>query len=624
MGPFNASGQPLDITNNNAVLDTTTPEGKTKYKNARIDNGDIFGGGKGIAGDRYMMAFCGNVGSSTVTIAYPEDNAATPENYKTASGTSYLYDCITGSVYGGAENGHVMGNASLTLTRGLVGHAIYGGGKGKGTFHKRLLKLGKTKGSTNPDDYHTVGIYSITAGKVYGNTSVTMSGGYVVRNVYGGGNMGSVGKGNYAAGSDDYYPAGYGETLNGASAAADKTLWDGGNANSLAFLNSGKATVAVTGGHVGYIKAGDPDDSMKDGLPYGNVFGGCRGESAPNIQESPRYLYSPEFFSGYVNETDVTIGGGYYRCKTAYTDAGSTAHTVGEVIPAADYESSFTGDADKWEKVGPTILGSVYGGGQDGHVRRDAKVTVNSGVIGVAYNNDNRTALGTSAKPLNEELDSPHWLHRGNVYGAGSGIGNYVYDFNANGRITTSIGGDEEDEAQIEEWNYVNPLTGKTTPMKEKDYSSSAGSVSRFTKVEINGGTSYRNVYGGGSVGSVGPPTIPPTRPDLAERPGFPVDNHGVGWQSLNEVIIRATVGSPTNYNEVYGGEVYGGSRGMARLDGNQFATSVWTLVNIFDGANIKGNVFGGGDAGLVKKDTEVRIGYAEEPAVTPTPGPNP
>ena len=620
MGPFNASGQPLDITNNNAVLDTTTPEGKTKYKNARIDNGDIFGGGKGIAGDRYMMAFCGNVGSSTVTIAYPEDNAATPENYKTASGTSYLYDCITGSVYGGAENGHVMGNASLTLTRGLVGHAIYGGGKGKGTFQKRLLKIGKTEGSTNPDDYHTVGIYSITAGKVYGNTSVTMSGGYVVRNVYGGGNMGSVGKGNYAAGSDDYYPAGYGETLNGASAAADKTLWDGGNANSLAFLNSGKATVAVTGGQVGYIKDGDPDDSMKDGLPYGNVFGGCRGESAPNIQESPRYLYSPEFFSGYVNETEVTIGDGKYRCTTAYGE-GDGAHTVGELISGDAFKALSPADAANWTLYGPTILSSVYGGGQDGHVRRDATVTINSGEIGMAYGAE---ALKAKNGSYITDLDNPHWLHRGNVYGAGSGIGKYVYDFNANGRITTSIGGDEEDEAQIEEWNYVNPLTGKTTPMKEKDYSSSAGSVSRLTKVEIKGGTIYRNVYGGGSVGSVGPPTIPPTRPDLAERPGFPVDNHGVGWQSLNEVIIRATVGSPTNYNEVYGGEVYGGSRGMARLDGNQFATSVWTLVNIFDGANIKGNVFGGGDAGLVKKDTEVRIGYAEEPAVTPTPDPSP
>jgi len=616
MGPFNASGQPLDITDDYAVLDKNTEPGKTKYKNARIDNGDIFGGGKGVAGDRYKMAFSGNVGSSTVTIAYPEDNAATPENYKTASGTSYLYDCITGSVYGGAENGHVMGNASLTLTRGLVGHAIYGGGKGKGTFQKELLKIGKTEGSTNPDDYHTVGIYSITAGKVYGNTSVTMSGGYVVRNVYGGGNMGSVGKGNYAAGSDDYYPAGYGETLNGASADADKTLWDGGNANSLAFMNSGKATVTVTGGQVGYIKAGDPDDSMKDGLPYGNVFGGCRGESAPNIQESPRYHYSPEFFSGYVNETDVTIGDGKYRCTTAYGE-GDGAHTVGELISGDAFKALSPADAANWTLYGPTILGSVYGGGQDGHVRRDATVTINSGEIGMAYGAE---ALKAKNGSYITDLDSPHWLHRGNVYGAGSGIGKYKYDFNADGRYTLAVGDNEEDETKIQTWDYINPLrpTAPATTMKEIDYSTSAGSVSRFTKVEINGGTIYRNVYGGGSVGSVGPPTIPPTRQDLAEKPGFPVDNHGVGWQSLNEVIIRATVGSPTNYNEVYGGEVYGGSRGMARLDGNQFATSVWTLVNIFDGANIKGNVFGGGDAGLVKKDTEVRIGYAEEPAVTP------
>ena len=47
-------------------------------------------------------------------------------------------------------------------------------------------------------------IYSLIAGKVLGNTYVTMNGGYVGRNVYGGGNMASVGKGNYAGGTDDY------------------------------------------------------------------------------------------------------------------------------------------------------------------------------------------------------------------------------------------------------------------------------------------------------------------------------------------------------------------------------------------------------------------------------------
>ena len=50
-----------------------------------------------------------------------------------------------------------------------------------------------------------------------------------------------------------------------------------------------------------------------------------------------------------------------------------------------------------WEiaPTGPKILSSVYGGGQDGHVRRDTKVTVNSGEIGLPYNSTNQTLLQT-------------------------------------------------------------------------------------------------------------------------------------------------------------------------------------------------------------------------------------
>jgi hypothetical protein len=35
--------------------------------------------------------------------------------------------------------------------------------------------------------------------------------------------------------------------------------------------------------------------------------------------------------------------------------------------------------------------------------------------------------------------------------------------------------------------------------------------------------------------------------------------------------------------------------------------------VNIFDKATIMGNVYGGGDNGIVKKDSEVRIGDVKQ-----------
>ena len=525
-----------------------------------LDGGDVYGSARGEAGDRYATAHMAYVNETEVNINYPETAEMTSEE---DIQNDFTVQCITGSVHGSGENGFVYGDTRVTLNKGLIGHSLYGAGKGKGTYKQRLLKIGvdPDKDPKDEDDYYDADIYSLIAGRVMGNTYVTMNGGHVGRNVYGGGNMGSVGKGNYACGSDDYYPAGYGETLNGSATDAAKTLWDSGNENSIAFLNSGKTTVQVLGGIVGYEN--DPTKT-KNNLPYGNVFGGSAGEAAPNVpaSASPRYLYCPAFFSGYVNETDVTIG------------------TSGQVT---DENAGKPGYA-------PKILCSVYGGGQDGHVRRDTKVTVYSGEIGMPYTTENQALLNT------DNLDDPMWMHRGNIYGGGSGISEYKFHFNY-------TDDDYDDTVVIDGREY-----------KETDYSTSAGSVTRFTDVNVMGGIIHRNVYGGGSMGSVGAPTLPPSRADLPDKKGDTTPGHGVGWQSQNTVNIGGgttvvTIGTPTGYNKTYGGEVYGACRGMSILDPNQYANSVWTKVNIFDKSTIRGNVYGGGDSGIVKKDSEVKIG---------------
>lgn len=502
------------------------------------DNGDVYGAGKGIAGDYNDYVFCANVRTTDVTINVNSDGV-TPKNFEEGG------NCIAGAVYGGGENGHVMEDTKLTITNGLIGHSIYGGGSGKGTFSRKLLKIGKTVGSTNEDDYYTRDIYSITAGKVFGNTEVNVEGGHIVRNVYGGGNMGSVGKGNYAGGADDYSTTGYGEKLSG-------NLWDGGSEFSQAFLNSGKCIVNITGGTIGYIDESDPSSSMYPwnstaSLPYGNVFGGCRGESAPNITETPRYLYSPEFFVGYANETKVTIEGD------------------------------------------TKILGSVYGGGMDGHLRRDAHVIINGGEIGLPYNSENQGKVKTT------DPNNIQWLARGNVYGAGSGIGKYKYDFDYDGKYTSTV-------------NYNDRQT------KEEDYSTSAGSVTRFTKVEVQNGIIHRNVYGGGSLASVGAPKIGQKYDEY--RKGDTTEGHGQGKQTLNEVIISGghigdADANASSYDandiHVYGGMVYGGSRGDISL-GNRFSTALYTSMSITGDADIKGDVYGGGEAGTVKGDVDVEM----------------
>ena len=531
----------------------------------QLEGGDVYGSSRGVAGDRYDMANLALTNETEVNINYTSPYVLGDNDTEETFQNDFTKQCITGAVHGSGENGYVYGDTHVTLNKGLIGHSLYGAGKGKGTYTKALNKIG---GSGTYD----AKIYSLIAGKVMGNTYVTMYGGHVGRNVYGGGNMGSVGKGNYAGGADDYYPAGYGETITGnlwTSAFDPEEAISESNKpdDAYYFLSSGKTTVKVLGGIVGYINKANPTASTKGLLPYGNVFGGSAGEAAPNVANDPRYEYSPAFFSGYVNETDVTIG------------------TSGQ---ATDENAGTAGYA-------PRILGSVYGGGQDGHVRRDTKVTVYSGEIGVPYTSENQGVLGSN-------LDDPQWMHRGNIYGGGSGITEYSADIDK---------------------MYATGYTGDK--ISASGFSESSGSVTRFTDVNILGGIIHRNVYGGGSMGSVGAPKIDqsyePYKPGQANIPDKPVN--GPGRQSMNTVTIGGgtnvvTIGTPFNstrgwtYNKTYGGEVYGACRGMSSLDPEKFANSVWTFVHIKDKATIMGNVYGGGDSGIVKKDSEVKIGDPE------------
>ena len=581
--PYDDSGVSTAIGGTTNVTITGGRIGSSTTSTPGVDNGNIYGGGKGKAGATSDFEFCGNAKNTYVTINY---TAGVPADTEASDA-----QLILGSVFGGAEDGHVIEDTHVSMQSGLVTHSLFAGGRGQGTYSGTLRKLAG-------EGTYTTDVRSITAGKVYGNTYLEMTGGAVWHNVFGGGFMASVGKGNYAGGADDYATIGYGETI-------ESNLWAHSNnfnpnmpisntnvPETMAdyFLSSGKAYLTITGGTVGQL-----DNTLWDGLPSGSVFGSSRGIAAPNITDYDKITpeYCPDFFAGYVNETFMTIGGDY-KCIKACVDKNGTVHVPGRTLSANQMKAMFTGtailtgdtpSAEYWIPItgdGPKIYGSVYGGGQDGHVRREAHMIINKGEVGIPYTEANRSTLGTSSgMSLEEELNDPRWLLRGNLFGAGSGISQYSYD-----------------------------MDGDPATPNETGYSTSAGSVTHFTVIDVYGGIIHRNIYGGGSLASVGPPPVGST--EITPKGSDPAL---YGTQSLNIVNIYGTVGTPDGYvsgftfNPVYGGEVYGASRGMTTLDSNLFSTSVWTRVNIFDGARIMNNVFGGGDAGVVKKDTEVNIG---------------
>ena len=523
---------PIDIKYREGTgTSTVNISGTARIGYSGSDNGDVFGAARGQAGDRGVFNNYANVNNSNVTInlampVWDGDSEYDPEKgkkyVKKTSGDVPVYSLIAGSVYGGSENGHVTTDARDTMTNGVVGHSIYGGGKGKGTFKVTLAVPYSLTGETYESE-----VYGVTAGKVYGNTYVTMTGGHVMRNIYGGGNMGSVGKGNYGGYEGDYNINGFGEkvlyaTHDEATAAghSEYHTWEDAT-------GSGICTVTVTGGTLGSKNA------MKDDLPTGNVFGAGRGEPAPNVDVSlsPRWHYYPSFYSSYVNNSIVLIG----------NDDGS----------------------------GPTIYGSVFGGGQDGHVRFNTDVTVKGGEIGLIYDESNQKILakvkdenapdGTKLTDQNDLL----WYARGNVFGGGSGIG----------------------------------------ILPDGSYSSSAGSVTCHSTVTVLGGTIHRNIYGGGNLGSVGQPKVPSTLPEPTIEQSLTTVNIGESGMDANSVVI----GDHTSVAAEYGGCVYGSSRGSADVNFD-FAKSVWTVVNIEDGAHVLHSVYGGGEMGYVRQDAKVNI----------------
>jgi hypothetical protein len=377
---------------------------------------------------------------------------------------------IMSNIYGGGEIGSVgyldasgalvAGcGASVTVSSGTIGTEIKNDDKTQYTFGSVFgggygSDLETTiPGSTDPN------APKLFAGRIYGNTTVTMTDGAVKASVYGGGEMASV---------------------------------------------SGNTTVTVSGGSVGIPKVGD---KQFGGATMGNVYGG--GSGIKNIVRAGQ-IYGNTSVSISQAENKTTniyhnvYGGGAYGSVGTYTytsttedpnypgiekvtgisscTSGGTAtiNITGGTIGADGKENgmifgSSRGDVGApgsrddlvaWvnttgvtigaaNTTGPTIKGSVYGSGENGHTLSNATVTIQSGTIGI---HDGTAADGT----------------RGNVYGAGCGTDKYYSQ------------GEEKYDGNGDSYNPK------------------AGIVQGTATVTINGGHVLHNVYGAGAMGPVG------------------------------------------------------------------------------------------------------------------------
>ena len=269
----------------------------------------ITGGTLGSDGKENGMVF----GSSRGDVAIPEGEPAVDPNDRMAwvysthvtigDANAATSPDIRGSIYGSGENGHTFQNAVVDINKGKIGITdtsvdggaayayrgnVYGGGCGTDLYD--------SNGDGIKDKYNPL------AGIVQGTTTINITGGQVVHNVYGAGAMGSV----------------------------------GGNT---AVTDAGKTTINISGGRIGY-----------DGVDNGHVFGAARGEYGVSTAAS-----------GLANVRETAVNINYTTTPTADNDGKTAQLIAGSVFGGG--EAGTVKESVAVNMTGGLILKDLYGGG---------------------------------------------------------------------------------------------------------------------------------------------------------------------------------------------------------------------------------------------------------------------
>jgi len=480
-GVFTDNTGKVTVTITGGTVGDTTPghEGR--------NNGRVYGAGRGVSANRSdLVASMEYVKETFVTIG---TEGQAPSSYSGSTPGELTYPYIYGAVFGGGENGHVKNDTHVTMHSGIIGwpldegasgqHKTAADGSSKNPFRGHIFGGGR---GVDPLYHSSTETRSSTAGRVYGHTYVTMTGGLVRRAIYGGGLLASVGM--YQLAESD---------LHIVDMIEDE-------------VNGGDALINISGGIIGNV---NPDGSvitdastsgfalLAPGDNNGHVFGSSCGMVADNFTQGGVAIDEQYRQMGYSHSTHVNISGGH-------------------------------------------MFGSVFGSGENGHVWEDSRINISGGEIG---------------------SETSNLIYSGNVYGSGRGV--------------------DHPHAHISE---------------------TAGKVRGNTTVNMTGGIVWRDVYGGGSLASVGEAdeTAAESKKNVTSDPT--TNNPFLYSTGLTRVVIDGS-------SQVHG-SVYGSGRGVASTNDEykQAAYVKNTLVTIKGQAHVMQNVFGGGNAGHVRKNTDVTI----------------
>ncbi|MBR4649447.1 MAG: hypothetical protein IKO67_04780 [Bacteroidaceae bacterium] len=245
-----------------------------------------------------------------------EDYYFVEEIDQDAVGDNIMFEA--GNAFGGgyAANSDVD-IANITLWNGIIRNSMYGGGE--------IATIGRGTQAKNASDQFEVSIYKP------GETHVTMMGGHVLRDVFGGGR----GFNNWKT--------------------EDKSA---GNTNGFIF---GKTDVNIHYGTIGTL------EGMSKG--YGNVFGGGNvGFVYSQYAKQSDGWYYEDYSNKKLSEDTRVEVKAYGRALEDNVTVGGTTYAKGDYIPNTALDQLTNNDNDKliWEKIdqsGITIYNAVFAGG---------------------------------------------------------------------------------------------------------------------------------------------------------------------------------------------------------------------------------------------------------------------
>ena len=536
---------------------------------------------------------------------------------KTGNVSSTLSDCkILGNFYGGGNLATVDGDVTSTLTNTQVTGSVFGAGYSAAipTFQvhdKSTVSFPSITAGVITDGYigYDSKVYEWTNEKLEGKDEAYMKAHPTYE---------KDGKWYcYTWNSLDDLGAVTGTatlTIDGTTTVAH-SVYGGGEESAV----NGNTSVTVTGGTIGTANEG--------GAEYGNVYGGgkgkekdvkaglVKGNTTVSISGSPTIIHNVYGGGAYGSVGTFSYDGSGFptgwtttddkgKCTVSITGGtiGTTGDNNGMVFgssrgleadpsnPNVDkmawvYDTDVTIGTQSSE-TGPSVKGSVYGGGENGHNFHNANVTVHSGTIGIAEGAeiiDDRGTPGDTSDDIS--YTGARFPNRGNVYGSGCGTDTYTAD----GK------------------NY---------------FDFNAGIVRGNTTVLIDGGHVVHNVYGGGAMGSVGTysfadATYHAAHPEVpVGKPISCADGTGTCTVTVSGGQIGVTGAKMAGYGKGGPddfGHVFGAGRGEMH-DPDQYPNMETcaffnkTILNISGTAFLTGSVYGGSESGHVLGDTEVNI----------------